>query len=209
MIKHKAHAFTTLLFVLPCMIPSSSSLLGQCLIAMPGLDDPRFERAVIYICVHESDTGTMGLILNKPITNVTFEDLMKQTDLPYHHPLPETPVLYGGPVDPHRGFVLHSLDYREEETMPIAGTALGLTTTLDILKERSEGNGPQHFLLTLGYAGWNPLQLEKEILNNQWIHARLDDLDLLFQTRWPTKWQNCLKAAGIPLDHLSGEAGHA
>jgi putative transcriptional regulator len=201
-------SLTTLLFIFP-MIPASSSLLGQCLMAMPGLDDPRFERSVIYICIHDADTGAMGLILNKPVTNVTFEELLKQTDIPSRSPLPPTPVVYGGPVETHRGFVLHSLDYRTEETLIIPGTSLGLTTTLDILKERAEGRGPHRFLLALGYAGWDPLQLEKEILNNQWIHANLNDPDLLFQTRWQTKWQDCLNAAGISLDTLSGEAGHA
>jgi putative transcriptional regulator len=213
-VKHHSHdktqspSLTTILFVLP-MIPDSSSLLGQCLIAMPGLDDPRFERSVIYICIHDADTGAMGLILNKPVTNVTFEELLKQMDISHPEPLPPTPVLYGGPVDPNRGFVLHSLDYQTEETLPVSGTSLGLTTTLEILKERADGRGPRHFLLALGYAGWDPGQLETEILANQWIHASLDDLDLLFQTRWPTKWQDCLKAAGISLDTLSGEAGHA
>ena len=176
---------------------------------MPGVDDPRFERAVIYICSHAPEIGAMGLILNKPIMNITFEDLLKQTEIDYQEPLPATPILYGGPVDPHRGFVLHSLDYREEETLVIPETSLGLTTTFEILKERVEGAGPRHFLLTLGYAGWEPLQLEKEILDNQWIHTNLKDLDLLIQTRWATKWQDCLRAAGISLDNLSGEAGHA
>jgi putative transcriptional regulator len=199
---------TTLLFGL-LMIPASFNLVGQCLIAMPGLDDPRFERTVIYMCIHDADSGAMGLILNKPMTNVTFDELLKQTDIPSRSPLPPTPVLYGGPVETHRGFVLHSLDYQAEETLVIPSTSLGLTTTLDILKERSEGRGPHHFLLALGYAGWDPLQLEKEILNNQWIHANLNDPDLLFQTRWQTKWQDCLNAAGISLDTLSGEAGHA
>lgn len=204
--------FTT--FVFCCgvsMIPSSASLLGQCLMAMPHLDDPRFAKSVIYMCVHDADSGSMGLILNKPVTNVTFQDLLKQADIPHRASLSlaTTPVIYGGPMDPHRGFVLHSLDYESEETLIIPDTSLGLTTTLEILKAHADGAGPRHFLLALGYAGWEPLQLEKEILENQWIHANITDTDLLFHTRWATKWQDCLNAAGLSLDTLSGQAGHA
>jgi putative transcriptional regulator len=188
---------------------SPISLTGQCLIAMPGMEDPRFHRTVIYLCMHDADTGAMGIILNKPITNIAFENLLKQADIAFEDPLPPTPILHGGPVDTNRGFVLHTLDYQTEETILIPGSALGLTTTLEILKDRAEGNGPQHFLLALGYAGWNPMQLEKELSENQWMNVTLENPDLLFHTRWSTKWQMCLEAAGIPLDHLSGEAGHA
>jgi putative transcriptional regulator len=193
------------------MISSLTNLTGQCLIAMPQLEDPRFHRAVVYVCAHDPETGAMGIILNKPVTNIAFEDLLKecQVSLNPAASLPATPIVYGGPVEPNRGFVLHTLDYKTDETVPVAGTSLGLTTTLEILRDRAEGRGPTRILLALGYAGWTPMQIETEMANNSWINVNIRDLDLLFSSRWTLKWQLCLESSGISLNNLSSDAGHA
>ncbi len=135
-------------------------LTGKLLIAMPGMEDPRFAGAVIFLCVH-SPTQSMGLIINKPMEEITFADLMAQLEIPKRGTPPATPVCFGGPVEMRRGFVLHSLDYppRGEDALRV-DHRFAMTGTLDILEDIAGGRGPQRALLALGYAGWGEGQLE-------------------------------------------------
>ncbi|MEI8179965.1 YqgE/AlgH family protein, partial [Aestuariivirga sp.] len=144
---------------------------GQLLIAMPGMGDTRFERSVIYMCAH-SEQGAMGIIINKATPMMSFGELLSQLDLTGDdavqppEDLMRMPVLFGGPVEQGRGFVLHTSDYfTDDSSLPVAEN-IALTATVDILRAMARGEGPQRAVLALGYAGWAPGQLENEIQHN-------------------------------------------
>jgi putative transcriptional regulator len=187
---------------------------GQMLIAMPVMDDERFQRSVIYVCAHSSE-GAMGIIVNRPAGSIDFPGLLMQLNIikkGQHIALPEDAeamkVLRGGPVETGRGFVLHSSDFFiKDSTLPI-DDEISLTATLDILKAIASGAGPKRALLALGYAGWAPGQLETEIQHNGWLHCPADT-DLVFGDDVDHKYERALKKLGIDLAMLSNEAGHA
>jgi putative transcriptional regulator len=187
---------------------------GQMLIAMPSMGDERFARSVIYVCAHSTE-GAMGIVVNQPVANISFPDLLVQLDVIPAADLIQLPstvggvkVLKGGPVDTQRGFVLHSSDFFiENSTLPI-DEGVCLTATLDILKAIAHGSGPRSAILALGYAGWAPGQLENEIQHNGWLHCAADP-ELLFGSDTEGKYTLALKKIGIDLGMLSSEAGHA
>ena len=187
---------------------------GQFLIAMPGMQDTRFERTVVYVCAHSAD-GAMGIMINRPAPQITFRELLVQLDIIPEEAeirLPGTAgrmqVNKGGPVETGRGFVLHSSDYFiENSTLPI-DEHVCLTATLEILKAIALGNGPESAMLALGYAGWAPGQLETEIQANGWLHCPSTP-DLIFDTDLDAKYARALGMLGVNPAHLSGEAGHA
>ena len=152
----------------------ASSLAGQLLVAMPQMGDPRFARSVIYLCAHSDDAGAMGLVINKVVGSLTMAELFGQLAIDPGSLDKTSPVHFGGPVEPGRGFVLHSGDYREEATMPVAGN-ISVTATLEILRAIGEGRGPRHSLFALGYAGWAPGQLDAEIQANGWLSVAADE----------------------------------
>ncbi len=187
---------------------------GQMLIAMPGIGDPRFDRSVIYMCAHSAE-GAMGIVVNKPQENINFSELLtrlniipeeERINLP--EDVSELIVHFGGPVEMGRGFVLHTADYfAADSTLPIDET-IGLTATLDVLRAIASGDGPRHALLALGYAGWGPGQLDKEIVSNGWLHCEADE-DLIFGENLDRKYDLALAKIGISMSMLSSEAGHA
>lgn len=182
-------------------------LTGKLLIAMPGMGDPRFEHAVVYLCSH-SDEGAMGLIVNKPSSELHLSDLLKQLDIPRGAGR-DVPVHFGGPVEHGRGFVLHSPEYRSEGSTTLeVDDRFGLTATLNILEDMSRGEGPDAALLALGYAGWGPGQLEDEIADNGWLTAEAEP-GIVFSTDNDGKWTDVLKAMGIDPVLLSATAGRA
>ena len=184
----------------------SGYLTGQLLIAMPQMNDPRFERTVIYICAHTAD-GAMGLVVNREIEALTFPDLLKQLNIDAEVVDDKIQVLFGGPVETGRGFVLHSSDYVQNATM-LVDKRVGLTATMEVLKDIASGNGPRLNILALGYAGWGPGQLDAEIHANGWLSVPADD-GLLFDHDLDNKWERALAKIGIDFSMLSGEAGHA
>ncbi len=184
----------------------SGYLTGQLLIAMPQMTDPRFAHAVIYICAHNSD-GAMGLVLNKGVEKPTFPDLLKQLKIEPVENADPINVLFGGPVETGRGFVLHTADYLQDATL-LVDHEVGLTATLDILRDIAGGGGPRHKLLMLGYAGWGPGQLDAEIQANGWLNVSAD-VDLIFDHDLDTKWDRALAKLGVDGSKLSGDAGHA
>jgi putative transcriptional regulator len=194
--------------------PQRGYLDGQMLIAMPSMRDERFARTLIYICAHSSE-GAMGIVVNQPAANINFADLLVQLEVIQHTDLIQLPrragavqVLKGGPVEPGRGFVLHSSDFFiENSTLPI-DDGICLTATLDVLKAIAKGDGPNSALLALGYAGWAPGQLETEIQENGWLHCSADP-DLIFGGDLVHKYERALKKLGIHAGMLSSEAGHA
>ncbi len=192
----------------------SPYLDGQLLIAMPGIGDTRFERSVIFMCAH-SEQGAMGLIINKAAPMMRFGDLVAQLDV---HPeednleptpeLMEMPVLFGGPVEQGRGFVLHTSDYfTAESSLPVSAN-ISLTATIDILRAMASGRGPQRAILALGYAGWAPGQLENEIQHNGWLTCAADE-ELLFGLSYDERYEAALRKLKIDPAMLSADAGHA
>lgn len=184
----------------------SGYLTGQLLIAMPQMNDPRFERTVIYICAHTAD-GAMGLVVNREIEALTFPDLLNQLSIDAKVVDDKIQVLFGGPVETGRGFVLHSSDYVQNTTM-LVDKRVGLTATMEVLKDIASGNGPKLNILALGYAGWGPGQLDAEIHANGWLSVPADD-GLLFDPDLDNKWERALAKIGIDCSMLSGQAGHA
>ena len=193
---------------------SRGYLDGQLLIAMPVMDDPRFERSVIYLCAHSSE-GAMGIIVNRPAGSIDFPGLLVQLDIikkSEQIKLPENAesmkVLKGGPVETGRGFVLHSSDFFIEDATLRIDDGICLTATVDILKAIAKGAGPKHAILALGYAGWAAGQLETEIQHNGWLHCDADP-DLIFGGDIEEKYLRALAKIGINPGMLSTDAGHA
>lgn len=183
------------------------SLTGQLLVAMPQMTDPRFARSVVYICAHNGEEGAMGLVVNKLLDSLTMDELLTHLKLETPRLDPARPVHFGGPVEPGRGFVLHSPDYRENATL-VVGDEFAVTATLDILRAIGRGEGPRRNLLALGYAGWAPGQLDAEMQANGWLSVAADS-DLVFDTDFDGKWQRALGKLGVDLTMLSTDAGHA
>jgi putative transcriptional regulator len=192
----------------------SGYLDGQLLIAMPTMVDRRFARSVIYMCAHSAE-GAMGLVINQRASHISFPDLIERleivgTDAEETMPpdMLSMAIHVGGPVEPERGFVLHSSDYfAASSTLPIDDEVC-LTATIDILKAMATGKGPNRAILALGYAGWAPGQLENEIQANGWLHCP-PDLDLIFERNLEQKYDRALSKIGIDPMHLVSSAGHA
>lgn len=182
-----------------------TSLAGQLLIAMPQMEDHRFRRAVIFLCAHNEE-GAMGLVVNKIIDTVTLPELLEKLGIPSLGLIGRARVHAGGPVEEGRGFVLHSSDYREDNTLVVG--AMALTATLDILRAIGRGKGPRRSMLALGYAGWGPGQLDAEMQENGWLHVPCDEA-IVFDEEIADKWQRALGKLGIDPLSLSGDAGHA
>ena len=191
---------------MPVIEKDESYLSGQLLVAMPGLQDPRFAKTVIYLCAHNAD-GAMGLVVNREIDAISFPDLLEQLDIEPSGNVEPIRVHFGGPVESGRGFVLHSPDYVQDTTM-VVDAEVALTATIDILKAIAGGSGPRRRLLALGSAGWGPGQLDTEIKANGWLHVAAD-ADLVFGADLEGKWQRAMGKLGIDPRMLSDEAGHA
>ena len=182
-------------------------LEGKLLIAMPSMGDPRFEHSVIFLCAH-SGKGAMGLIINKPSSDIRMGDVLDQLDISGSNNAEQMVVHYGGPVETGRGFVLHTNDYASNlHTLAVAG-GFGMTATLDILEEIARGEGPDCALMMLGYAGWGPGQLESEIAQNGWLTAEAAP-QIVFQVPAPEKWSAALESLGVDPISLSATAGRA
>ena len=190
----------------PYFLKDNYDLTGKLLIAMPFLPDPRFSHAVIYICGHDSQ-GAMGLIINKGLPAVTFEELLTQMEVDISEIHNQIPIHYGGPVEVGRGFVLHSSDYLSDSTVLIEN-GFAMTATLDILRAMAVNEGPRQTLLALGYVGWNSGQLEHEIQENGWLTIDANP-ELIFGSDLDNKWREALATLGIDPAGLSFEIGHA
>jgi putative transcriptional regulator len=181
-------------------------LAGQLLIAMPAMQDPRFARSVICLCAHSAE-GAMGIVLNKPLDGLSFEDLLRQLKLDPVPPQRQIRLFAGGPVEGGRGFVLHTLGWSTEGSLAVSGQ-VALTASVDILKAIAGGGGPRQGILALGYAGWGPGQLEDEIQRNAWLSVPPDET-LLFGEDHESKWRSALAKLKIDPLLLSDAAGHA
>ena len=181
-------------------------LTGQMLVAMPSMQDPRFARTVIYICTHGPE-GAMGLVLNRLYGELNFRGLLSQFNIMLSLDAPDLPIHFGGPVEPARGFVLHTMDFRRDTTMPIDGT-IGLTASLEILQAMADGVGPAQALLALGYAGWGTGQLDGEMRRHGWYAAQ-GSAGLIFDTVPEARWAAAWRAEGIDPAVLAPTTGTA
>jgi len=191
----------------PKVDQGESFLEGKLLIALPGMTDERFAQTVIYMCAH-SAKGAMGIVINKPIPGLSFAEVLKQLQIETKPLIGEFPILYGGPVETGRGFVLHSGDYEgSDSTLPVSED-ISLTATLDILRALAEGRGPKQALFALGYAGWAPGQVETEFQRNGWLHCKADP-SLVFGVDPDAKWRTALQRLGIGPSGLVADMGRA
>jgi len=180
-------------------------LSGQLLLAMPGIGDPRFDRAVIAMCVHD-EGGALGIGLGRVIPRLGFHDLLKQLDIAAGD-APDVPIHLGGPVEPQRGFVLHTPDWGGADSVQVGGRWV-LSATLDILKAIAQGKGPSRWVAALGYAGWGPGQLEAEMARPGWFVTPAND-ELLYGRDVESRWSAAFRSAGIDARLLTAESGTA
>ncbi|HYD80563.1 MAG TPA: YqgE/AlgH family protein [Paucimonas sp.] len=189
---------------------ASLSFANHFLIAMPSMLDPVFGGSVVYLCEH-NDEGALGVIINKP-TDMTMDVLFERIDLeleiaPNFSAFGRKPVMFGGPVQVERGFVLHSFGEPFSSMMKVTDD-IALTTSKDVLEAVAAGHGPQRLLVTLGCAGWSAGQLEDEIANNGWLTVPADPA-IIFDLPIEERFAAAMKLLGIDPLTLAGEAGHA
>ncbi len=180
-------------------------LSGKLLLAMPGMADPRFERAVILVCVHDQH-GAIGVGIGTKRPGISFRGMLRQLDIDPGE-APDVPVHHGGPVEPGRGFILHSTDWSGQDTLEV-GALCAMTGTLDILRAIAEGRGPAHWVVALGYAGWGDGQLDEEMTRHGWFAAR-GDTKILFDIPTDERWNAAFRKEGIDPRLLVGETGAA
>lgn len=186
---------------------NDTSLRGKLLLAMPNMGDPRFHKAVIFMC-SDDENGSMGIVVNHIMPNMLLGDLFEELKYePKDKADEHIPVLMGGPVETSRGFLLHTMDYDSPETIRV-NEKFGVSSTIEALKSFGDGVGPKNVLFALGYAGWGKGQLEQEIRDNAWLVIDAD-YELIFNTDIFDKWNRAMTRHGIDPNRLSGYAGHA
>ena len=181
------------------------SLAGSLLLAMPGIGDPRFAHAVIAMCVH-TPGAALGIGIDSVIPRLTLHGLLDQLEI---EPgvAPDCAIHHGGPVEPQRGFVLHSNDWEGDDTVEVPG-GLALTTTLDVLRAIAEGRGPRLWLVALGYAGWGAHQLDDELARHGWFTTSAGE-SILFDSPPADRWAKAYAAAGVNVRQLTCTTGNA
>lgn len=186
-------------------------LAGKILLAMPGMGDPRFYKAVIFMCAHDAG-GAMGLVVNHVLPGIDMNQLLQQMKIVSPDekpaiPIPPAPVMCGGPVESARGFILHSADFRQPDTVKV-NDHFSVSGTVDALRSIAAGQRPQNMLFILGYAGWGAGQLDQEIMQNSWLVADADP-NLIFGAGTDEKWDRAVRRLGVDPAMLSGVAGRA
>lgn len=186
------------------------TLADHFLIAMPSMLDPVFGGTVVYICEHNAD-GALGVIVNKA-TDMTMDVLLERIDLGADPSagrmlVDKKPVMFGGPVQVERGFVLHA-PHGDYSSMMKVNETVALTTSKDVLEAVASGRGPERILVTLGCAGWSAGQLEEEIVRNGWLTVRAEPR-IIFDVPAEQRFTAAMKLLGIDPMMLTGDAGHA
>ena len=182
------------------------NLTGKLLLSTPSLEDERFFKTVIYICAHSKD-GTMGIIINKKIDYDLYPDLLEQLGIDKPLNNKKLFIRYGGPVESGRGFVLHSDEFIQKETLTI-DKGIALTSTSEFFEDLANGKGPKNSILALGYAGWSAGQIENEIISNSWMTLSTD-ANFLFDEEVNNKWLKAYNLLGIDPNKLSNNSGTA
>lgn len=178
---------------------------GQFLLALPGIGDPRFDHAAIVMVSHD-DAGAMGIGVGAVVGGMTVGGIFDQLDIAHDGGF-DQPLCFGGPVEPSRGFVIHSRDWGGQDAVDIAGRWM-LSSSHDILRAIAEGRGPSRWLIALGYAGWGPGQLEGEMVHHGW-HVTPGDDALLFETPHSKRWEAAFAREGIDARLLTAMGGQA
>lgn len=182
------------------------SLAGKLLIATNVVDDSVFAKSVIYMCAH-SASGAMGIIVNYPVLQVELRDIFEHLQIELPLPSEQFKVHFGGPVEAHRGFIVHSTDYETQGSV-IAQDGIAVSASLNVLHDLAHGRGPKKGMLVLGYAGWAARQLESEIETGSWIVVPATSR-IVFDTKNETKWEAAVSTLGFDLGHFSSQVGHA
>lgn len=190
----------------PIIINDGGQLSGKFLVATPQMQDPRFARAVIYICNHDKD-GAMGLVINKT-RDMPLSKMLDHIGIEGDVKVADCPVLSGGPVDTNRGFVLHSPDFQNDKNSLKLSDTLMMTSTKDVLESLVADHAPNKAVLAVGYAGWSDGQLERELQNNAWLVVEGDEA-LIFDTDMDSKWKKALAKIGVTPEMLSATGGSA
>jgi putative transcriptional regulator len=181
-------------------------LTNQLLIAMPGMDDPNFASTVTLICEHSAE-GALGIVINRPL-GVQLSGLFEQLAVSDADPAAaNSPVLLGGPVEPEKGFVLHNSGYDYESSLQISDD-IQLTFSRDVLDAMAAGIGPKQSLVALGYAGWQPGQLEEEFRSNAWLSVPAEP-SIVFETPFEDRWSAAAESMGVDISRMAPDAGHA
>ena len=178
---------------------------NQFLIAMPMLMDPNFFRTVIYICEH-NESGAIGITINRPLT-VTLSDVLSQMNITSSNAdVNGLPVLFGGPIHQERGFVIHQ-PVGNWRSSVVTADNLAVTTSQDVLEAIADEKGPEDYVISLGYSGWQPGQLEAEIANNYWLYCPVNT-DILFHVPFGDRWMAAAALIGVDVNRLSNDVGH-
>ena len=188
---------------------STLNLANHFLIAMPAMQDPIFGGTVVYVCEH-NENGVLGVVINKP-TDMTMEVRFDRIDLKLaagsDAPIINEPIMFGGPVQDDRGFVLHTPGARYSSSLTVTDE-IAFTTSIDVLEAVAKGDGPERLLVSIGYSGWSPGQLEDEIGRNGWLTVGAS-ADILFDFPIEQRYVAAIKLLGIDPLMLASEAGHA
>ncbi|MBB5708940.1 YqgE/AlgH family protein [Sphingomonas xinjiangensis] len=184
---------------------STPFLTGQFLLAMPGIGDPRFERAVIAVCAHDEE-GALGIGIGETIEGLGLHEVLRQFEIDPGD-APDSPVHFGGPVEPRRGFVLHSTDWSGQDTVDVCGR-WALSGTVDVLRAIAEGKGPGQWLVALGYAGWGEEQLDQELSRHGWF-STVGDPRLMYEVAAADRWEEGFVGAGVDPRMLANCTGRA
>ncbi len=180
-------------------------LNNQFIIAMPNLADPIFSHTVTFLCQHNKD-GALGIVINRP-TSMKLGEIFTQMDIKVRsEAASQAPIYAGGPVQQDRGFVLHTPS-REWSASMMVSDHIALTTSRDVLEAIAVDEGPEHYLIALGYAGWGEGQLEKEIMANSWLNTPYGQ-KILFETPVNQRWNAAASQIGIDINRLTTAAGH-
>lgn len=191
----------------PEMELTDGYLQGHFLIASPGIADERFEQSVIYVFKHDY-SGAAGLIINKVSDHINFLELCNQLSISATGDITRHTLFEGGPVEGNRGYVLHSDDFMGRDTQVFKGTGLALTTTIDIIRKLANGGGPTNALITLGYVGWAPGQLDTELQQHGWLYCKADS-NIIFDVPHMMRWQVALGKIGLSMNQITDYSGRA
>lgn len=188
------------------MMSIGTSFANHFVIAMPGFEDPSFRHAVIYICEHHQQ-GTVGLMINRPMPfslGLVFDQLKIE---PINVSRNGMPLLFGGPMQPERGFVIHR-PFGEWKSSLTLQDGVTVTTSNDIIRAIALDNGPNDALVTLGFAGWNEHQLEHEVMDNKWLICPYKS-ELMYEVPFEKRWEYAGSIIGVNMNLLTSDSGHA
>jgi len=181
-------------------------LNNQFLIAMPNLADANFAHTVSYLCQHNAE-GALAIVINRP-TGMTLSNIFEQMNIETSSKqVQETPIFAGGPVQQERGFIIHNTGSTSWDSSITVSDTTSLTSSRDILEAIAQDEGPEHYFIALGYAGWGAGELEKEILSNAWLNTPYK-ADILYSTPAKQRWMAAANQLGIDINQLTAPAGH-